>query len=150
MRSNWTPEMKAALSAKKLAQLRPSSTTKVCPRCQEEKPLEEFRIQRRKGKERIVYCDPCHSEKYRPQLRAYHYISNYGITESERDEMILQRNGHCDLCHEIPEQRLVVDHDHVSGEMRGIICQACNKLLGFARDDVVTLTHAIEYLGWAV
>lgn len=42
---------------------------------------------------------------------------------------------------------LVVDHDHVTGMVRGLLCNSCNKMLGFARDKIERLRMAIEYLG---
>lgn len=39
-----------------------------------------------------------------------------------------------------------MDHDHETGETRGMLCSACNKMLGFARDDPEILRRALEYL----
>ena len=41
---------------------------------------------------------------------------------------------------------LVYDHDHQTGKFRAWICGSCNKMLGFARDDINTLKNAIDYL----
>jgi len=39
-----------------------------------------------------------------------------------------------------------IDHNHETGELRGILCIQCNSLLGFAKDNVATLKSAIKYL----
>lgn len=45
------------------------------------------------------------------------------------------------------EQPLSVDHCHVSGRVRGLLCHRCNTALGLFRDDPEVLKRAIEYLG---
>jgi hypothetical protein len=39
-----------------------------------------------------------------------------------------------------------VDHDHRTGEVRGLLCSTCNRLIGFFRDDPVTLFRLALYL----
>lgn len=41
---------------------------------------------------------------------------------------------------------LVIDHDHSTGEVRGLLCPTCNALLGHAKDNVAILKGAIAYL----
>jgi hypothetical protein len=41
---------------------------------------------------------------------------------------------------------LSVDHDHVTGAVRGLLCSNCNLVLGYACDDVTVLQKAIGYL----
>ena len=43
-------------------------------------------------------------------------------------------------------KRLVVDHNHRTGVVRGLLCTHCNCLLGFARENVVTLRAAMAYI----
>ena len=40
-----------------------------------------------------------------------------------------------------------IDHDHETGEVRGLLCRGCNVALGAVRDSVTTLVAMIEYLG---
>jgi hypothetical protein len=39
-----------------------------------------------------------------------------------------------------------IDHDHETGEVRGLLCRACNTLLGCVQDDAKLLGRAINYL----
>ena len=55
------------------------------------------------------------------------------------------QEGACKICRKnFPE--LCVDHDHESGNVRGLLCHHCNTMLGLAFDDVSTLTNAIKYI----
>lgn len=43
-------------------------------------------------------------------------------------------------------RRLAVDHDHVTGAIRGLVCTRCNRLIGMAEDDPALLVKAARYL----
>lgn len=72
----------------------------------------------------------------------------YGITEERYQELFKQQKGRCAICRNKPRtQRLAVDHDHKSGEVRGLLCKRCNHdLLGGGHDDFEILWRAISYL----
>ena len=72
----------------------------------------------------------------------------YGIDAAEYDRIFKLQGGRCAICRNRPATiRFAVDHDHQTGEVRGILCKRCNKdLLGSAHDGVAMLWRAIEYL----
>lgn len=72
----------------------------------------------------------------------------YGITEERYQELFKQQNGRCAICRNKPRtQRLAVDHDHKTGEVRGLLCKRCNHdLLGGGHDDFEVLWRALVYL----
>lgn len=72
----------------------------------------------------------------------------YGITDERYAELFKQQNGRCAVCQNRPRtQRLAVDHDHKTGEVRGLLCKRCNHdLLGGGHDDVEILWRAVGYL----
>lgn len=74
--------------------------------------------------------------------------NSYGITEDQYLEIFIAQGKKCAICGNTPKkQRFHVDHDHKTGLVRGILCLWCNhKLLGGARDSVIYLQRAIEYL----
>jgi hypothetical protein len=78
--------------------------------------------------------------------RHYHLKSRYGIGADDFDRMVAEQGGLCAIC-ERPDPEHV-DHDHVTGEVRGILCFNCNGGLGQFRDDVESLVRAAEYLAW--
>ncbi len=53
----------------------------------------------------------------------------------------------CDSCKKIlTEKKMIIDHSHSSGEIRGILCQRCNIMIGLSGDDPAILERAINYL----
>lgn len=68
----------------------------------------------------------------------------YGITLDDYERMLEWQRGCCAICGE--EKELVVDHDHVTGEVRGLLCRGCNFQLGFV-EQPGWLAKALSYLG---
>lgn len=78
-------------------------------------------------------------------------MKKYGLTVEDRNILVQNQNGRCKIC-EIAEEEsgpkgLVVDHDHATNKVRGLLCNACNIALGFFKDNVSILQNAIKYLG---
>lgn len=80
-------------------------------------------------------------------------LSKYGLTLPQLTQMAEGQNHKCAICGR-PEtelrdglvRHLAVDHDHATGEVRQLLCQSCNKMLGYAKDDPTLLMKAIAYL----
>jgi hypothetical protein len=72
----------------------------------------------------------------------------YGITIDDYDHMFEKQRGVCAICGEPrPEERtLHVDHDHLTGAVRGLLCFRCNNSLGDLRDDRELVQRAADYL----
>jgi hypothetical protein len=73
--------------------------------------------------------------------------SGIDITPTEYARRLQEQGGVCAICKLPPgEKQLAVDHDHETGEIRGLLCNDCNLGLGFFRDDPDLLRHAGAYL----
>lgn len=78
---------------------------------------------------------------------------HFGINIEQYNEMLKNQNGVCAICGK-PETatnkgkiiNLAVDHCHVSGKVRGLLCGNCNKGIGHLKDNPQTLRNAAEYL----
>jgi hypothetical protein len=122
-----------------------------CPDCEQTKPLEDFPRASGSRDGRHTYCKPCHNYRGRETRdrlyggsRNYHLKRRYGITAADYDAMVEAQGGLCALCRErAPEH---VDHDHVTGAVRGVLCSCCNQGLGNFRDSVASLRAAVDYL----
>ncbi len=62
-------------------------------------------------------------------------------------------SGECDICGRTAavatrngDRRLSIDHDHRTGRFRGLLCEACNRAIGFMDDDPARLRAAADYL----
>jgi len=91
-------------------------------------------------------------DKHNRRRRTTH-MQQLGVSIEEYDEMLEKQGGTCAICggEETAElqgkpKRLAVDHDHVTGVVRGLLCARCNRALGGFRDDPGLLRAAIDYL----
>lgn len=85
----------------------------------------------------------------RKLIRAYHAIRKYGISPEILEQMIAEQDNRCAICCNpqiASASRLAIDHDHKTDEVRGLLCNPCNTLLGMANDNVEVLEAAIAYL----
>lgn len=73
-------------------------------------------------------------------------LSKYGLTEDDFSDMLKTQGGRCAICEKVPDTILYVDHCHLTGRVRGLLCRACNTSLGNFEDDVARLQKAIDYL----
>jgi hypothetical protein len=122
-----------------------------CSSCEQTKPLTDFGTRSGNRTGRTAYCKACHSQKSRESRvrrhgdsRNYHLMLRYGITSADYDRLVEQQGGVCALCRERPTQH--VDHDHVTGRVRGVLCFCCNQGLGNFRDRADIMRAAIEHL----
>lgn len=105
---------------------------------------------------RCTECNKLRSRgKYKryPKLRFKHLRQQFGITPEDRMRLIALQDCQCAGCgiafepdshdrEKIPH----IDHDHITGEVRGLLCGPCNRTIGMARDDVARLRGLVAYL----
>lgn len=87
------------------------------------------------------------AERYRDS----HLRAMYGIGEFEYQELLVRQGGRCAICRQDNPsgRRLVIDHDHHSGQVRGLLCDHCNTGLGMFHDSPQRMNAAIQYLSRA-
>lgn len=78
--------------------------------------------------------------------RKSNYKKRYGITVEQYDQLFEYQGGRCAICNKTSTKKLNVDHDHNTGEIRGLLCGNCNKALGLFDDAIEALQAAIDYL----
>ena len=90
-------------------------------------------------------------------VRNWHIQKKYNLSPSEFDAYWIVCKGKCFICEKDlkwPESKrgqdldvVAVDHNHATDEVRGLLCNACNKALGFFGDNIYIMQNAIKYLG---
>ena len=81
------------------------------------------------------------------------HLKKYGLTKDDYGRLSREQNGVCALCRR-PETlimkgtlaKLAVDHDHVTGRVRGLLCRACNLGIGNLGEDPILLRAAADYI----
>lgn len=73
----------------------------------------------------------------------YIYKKRYGITYADWTRLFVEQLGFCALCGQL--NKLVIDHDHKTGKVRGLVCRNCNIGLRFL-DDEKFLANGQRYL----
>jgi formate dehydrogenase maturation protein FdhE len=127
--------------------------TKICRVCGP-KPIVMFSKRKASRDGLSSICKTCESashKKYYASKRAksVHRKSklklNYGLTIEEFDRMFKEQQGACAICGRT-DVALVVDHNHTTGRVRGLLCSGCNHGLGRFKDNIVLLISAMDYL----
>jgi hypothetical protein len=85
-------------------------------------------------------CKECHKVAQRKR----HLSNRYDLTVDEYDKMIDDQNGKCLICGNA--YKLYVDHDHSTGKVRGLLCDGCNRGIGFLQESKTNLLNSIKYL----
>lgn len=129
-----------------------------CRVCGVEKALEEFYKAGRKGSNsevRHTECKECSKARVKRtqcpiRQRSNNLRRNYGITLEDYDNMLEEQGGTCMTCSSTPESQrygnLYVDHDHNTGQVRGLLCHHCNTALGLVDDNIDILLNLVKYL----
>ena len=134
---------------------------KRCTRCKEEKSISLF-SKREASKDGLQYqCKECsqvnnarNNPINNPKNADYMWERSlqrkYGITPEDYNYMLEQQQGGCAICFQgnPSGRRLAVDHNHDTGEVRGLLCGRCNVGLGNFGDNVDNLEAAIDYLNY--
>jgi len=131
---------------------------RVCARCFSAKKKSDFYGGHN------CYCKKCHIEyqkdylnnpqrkvRRRKQQRNNNLRRKYGIDQAEYERLLRDQRSRCAICNKRPKSRklLAVDHDHMTGRVRGLLCTTCNNALGMLGDglDSPIFQKAEEYLG---
>jgi hypothetical protein len=130
-----------------------------CVKCAEEKPRDAFPRCAAKRNGLSSWCKECTNERQRKRWtdgkgnkdsrwksRIKH---RYGLSKEGFDKLWDANNGRCHICTTqltVEHSGYAIDHNHETGEVRGLLCPTCNSGLGHFKDSIGVLEAAIEYL----
>lgn len=131
----------------------------TCTICNLDKSLDEFDKRRNRPKGIQSACTSCRKVRDKANWNANKGREtkmkvNFGIDLEEYNQMLNDQGGVCHICKNKEAalsnvgktKHLAVDHCHTTGEVRGLLCQACNMGLGYFKDDCLRLEAAVRYL----
>lgn len=123
---------------------------KVCFKCKKKKDESEFSLSSGSKDGLNSWCKNCNKESNWKHVLHY----RYNITAKQYELMLKSQNGVCIICGKSETKRdrskniqpLSVDHNHLTGKVRGLICNKCNVGLGNFNDNPELLRKAAFYL----
>jgi hypothetical protein len=142
---------------------------KICSKCNQEQPIENFYSDVSKKDILNQYCKPCCRQRA-VDRKKYHQAyfleykrrklkdnpsywvdkmkqSRYGLSPNEFKQLKKSQKNRCPGClRAFPGKKDVVDHCHKTGKVRGILCCNCNWALGQVKDDPSILLRLVDYL----
>jgi len=120
-----------------------SGTKNTCKQCSD-------KIHSEYVKDNISKVREYSRNSYNPEkVRKQHLKRYYGLESKQYDDLFLKQNGSCAICgtHQKDiKMALNVDHNHNTGEVRGLLCHSCNRGIGLLKDSKDILKNAIGYL----
>ena len=118
---------------------------KLCSRCYGKYSMRRFRLNNpEKDKQRKRNWFLKNKEKVCFQRKKSRILKKYGITIEQYDEWKNKQKEACLICEN--KRDLVLDHDHTSGKNRGMLCDTCNRGLGYFKDNPDLLIKAAKYI----
>lgn len=116
-----------------------------CISCGQDKPRSEFYNNSTAASGKTASCKPC------TLLR--NQLSTYNLSVEQYQQLVASQKNSCRICGAGPDslrnrqrQSLSIDHNHQTGQVRGLLCVACNHALGLMADQPEWLEAAAQYL----
>jgi hypothetical protein len=141
------------MTKEKLEELIAAGATRKCNKCNEMLPVSEFHIKADKNTNRYRFNSPCkfcaHIGRNINYHKAYQRKIKYNLTQEEYDLKLKEQNYSCGICDihkdDYPKE-FCVDHCHITGKVRGLLCNNCNSGIGFFKEYEHVMKKAIQYL----
>jgi len=125
------------------------SQCKVCRAIYRKKYLQTDGGKRAFGNAMRKYRQTQGAKNFQKMWRLNH---KYNMTPKEYDKLYKRQKGCCAICgihQSVFKKALCVDHNHITGEIRGLLCNSCNWAIGYLKVDKMgfdLLTSAIVYI----
>jgi hypothetical protein len=141
------------MTKEKLEELIATGATRKCNKCNEILPVSEFHIKADKNTNHYRFNSPC---KFCANIgrnisyqKAYQRKIKYNLTQEDYDLKLKEQNYSCAICNMHKDdysKEFSVDHCHITGKVRGLLCNNCNSGIGFFDEYEYVMKKAIQYL----
>ena len=112
-----------------------------------EKAIADVKRWQQENKEHLHAYRREYRQRRKVEQRDAYLRRTFGFSHAEYENLLALQGGGCRICGKRPGKiALHVDHDHETGEIRGLLCVGCNNALGQFGDDVGLLMRAGEYV----
>lgn len=118
----------------------------TCFECKVQKDHTEFSSKQRKAASYMLPTCLCCQQLNR---RKRHLKKTHNLTDEERAVMFIMQGGKCAICGKLEKEvgkKFGVDHHHISGKIRKLLCYKCNLALGLVKEDPEILISMLSYL----
>ena len=130
------------------------TTWSNCKTCETKRPVEDFYKHSQSKDGRMATCKFCHNDKvkarYNPLVRKSRKLKyNYGITLEDYNNKLKEQDNVCAICKSDKpggNGDFYVDHNHTTGQVRGLLCHWCNFMIGQSKESPEILSAGIDYL----
>ena len=131
---------------------------KECRVCHITKPDTDFYLCKRKGgnpEARHTECKQCAISRVKRtrdprRARDLHLQRTYGITIEQWEQMLDDQNGGCAICGTTKpggkHNQFCTDHNHLTNEVRQLLCMDCNVVLGIVRESPEHFERLVDYV----
>lgn len=94
------------------------------------------------------YCKTCARNNQKKHYEEIGRYKKYGITKDHYLEFLEKQDGNCAICVKPLSggKDEHIDHDHVTGQVRGVLCSSCNLAIGKLKDSPEIILRAAEYI----
>ena len=113
---------------------------KICINCQKELDLFSFSLAETRTGRRKNTCRACQAT----YIKRWSLSKKYNLTPEGLKNLVKKQESKCAICDRV--LTLVVDHDHKTGRVRGLLCSPCNIAIGLLEDNSDFLHNAVAYL----
>jgi hypothetical protein len=107
---------------------------------------EQEKRQRKITKRIYSLSSGCKDEIYKTSVNFKSRLRKYKLTACQYESMLELQDKRCAICNNIFTETPAIDHDHITGKIRGILCRKCNHALGLIGDSPVIALSIYEYL----
>ena len=101
---------------------------------------EEFRERRNKHSSKS-------NKKRAEDIKAKHRLKNYGVTPEKYKQLLKECAGVCLICEKEDKTDLSIDHNHKTGQVRGLLCRSCNLMVGNLEKYAPLIGKMLDYCG---
>lgn len=123
-----------------------------CKECTSKSQKERYELNKESIKEKAALRYINNKEKHKEKGKQWRYKKIYGIEYKVFEQMIKKQNNKCFICNKdfvtgsVSDAKAVLDHCHITGKLRKILCNRCNSAMGWFEDNPELLEKAANYL----